>query len=363
MPPRAERVRLVTGGMVLSTQPVQPRPDRGFHALAVKRVVQETADAASLVFDIPSDLADRFRYASGQFVTLRAVVDGEEHLRCYSMSSAPGVDDDLQITVKRVAGGVMSNWLMDRVAEGDLIEATVPTGEFVLDATERDIVAFAAGSGITPVFSIVKTALATTTRRVRLLYANRNHPSVIFADALAALVARHGDRLQVLHHLDDEYGLVREDHIEAVVDSVGDAGVYICGPVPFMDVVEGALRVRGVTTDRVHIERFEAPPAPDEDLAEDPAAIPTEVTFRLGGRTTVTQHRQGLTLLQTARTAGLRAPSSCETGSCATCMARVLDGCTLMRHNGALTPEEVEEGWVLTCQAEPTTPSITIVYE
>jgi len=337
--------------------------ERGFHALTVKRVVRETPDAVSLVFQMPEHLAEQFHYKPGQFLTLRVVVDGEEHLRCYSMSSAPAVAEDLQITVKRVPDGIVSNWLNDMVREGDEIEVTVPGGAFVLDETERDIVAFAGGSGITPVFSIVKTALAASSRRVRLLYANRDRRSVIFADAITQLATRHADRCVIAHHLDDEQGFVGSRDVADFLDAVRDVDFYVCGPTPFMDTVEQALTICGVPSERIHVEQFAAAPWEELDVATEPGSLAAEVSFQFEGRRAVAQHDPGATLLRTARNAGLKAPASCEIGECATCMARVVEGSAVMRHNGALTPEEVAEGWVLTCQALPTSSSLTVVYE
>ncbi|RAY16929.1 ferredoxin [Actinomadura craniellae] len=347
----------------VARRPAGSPRDRGVHALRVVRAVRETADARSFVFEIPAELADKYIYQAGQFLTFRLELDGRTHLRSYSMSSSPAIDDQVRVTVKRVSGGVVSNWMNDTLQPGDEIEATVPAGAFVLGEVERDVVAFAGGSGITPVFSIVKTALATSSRRVRLLYANRDRDSVIFGAELAELAERYGDQLAVTHHHDADSGLVREGEIRPLLDSAGDAEFYLCGPEPFMELVERTLLAAGVGTDRIHIERFTPldPAGPVEPSAE--AAAPVRVTVRIGRDTVTGDHRHGSTILQTARFLGLRPPSSCESGSCATCMARVVEGAASMRNNEALTPEEVAEGWVLTCQAVPTGPSVHVVYE
>jgi 3-ketosteroid 9alpha-monooxygenase subunit B len=342
---------------------VRPLADRGFHSLGVRQVVRETADATTFLFHTPEQLAGRFRYAAGQFLTVRVVVHGEEHLRCYSMSSAPALEEDLRVTVKRVPGGTVSNWLNDAVREGDELEVAAPGGNFVLGEAERDIVAFAGGSGITPVFSIVKTALATSARQVRLLYANRDRQSVIFGEALSELATRHEGRLVVAHHLDDEKGFVGPRDVAAFLDAVRATDFYVCGPTAFMDTVADTLTVCGIPSERVHTERFVVAPWEEARIATRPEPGAVEVTFQVGGRKAVAQHQPGATLLRTARSAGLKAPASCETGACATCMAKVVEGCTIMRTNGALTTEEVAEGWVLTCQAVPTSSSVTVVYE
>jgi 3-ketosteroid 9alpha-monooxygenase subunit B len=334
----------------------------GFHPLRVRRVEWETDEAASLVLDVPTELGPAYRYEAGQFLTFRVWIDGQPHLRSYSMSSSPAVDADLKVTVKRVPGGLVSNRLLDTLAAGDVLEATAPAGVFCLGPRPCDVVAFSAGSGITPVISIVKSALATTPRRVHLLYANRAPDAVIFGHELRALADRWPDRLRAVHRYDVEHGFVDAETVSGFCDGVVGAEYYICGPGPFMDVVEGGLRGAGVDAGDIHVERFTPsdapPPAPEPD--EVAAA---RVTIELGRRVGTVEHRPGTTILQTARQMGLAPPSSCEAGNCATCMAKLVEGSVLMHANNALTPQEVEEGWVLTCQAVPTSSSVRIVYD
>jgi ferredoxin-NADP reductase len=336
----------------------RPPARHRYHPLRVRRVIREAPETRSLVLEVPAGLAGAFAYEAGQFITLRAVLGGETHLRSYSMSSSPAVDSELRVTVKRVPGGPVSNWLNDAVGEGDVLEVSPPGGSFVLGRGEHDIVAFAAGSGITPIFSILKTALAATGRRACLLYANRDRAAAIFGAELDALAARYPGRLTVEHHEDLARGFISRDEVTRVAGNVGDAAYYICGPAGFMDTVEAGLRDLRADQSRVHIERFTP--------AGEPAAGPADggtVIIRLGGKTVRAAHRRESTLLQTARFAGLRAPSSCEAGTCATCMARVVRGHAVMRNNEALTDDEVAEGWVLTCQAVPVTPVVEVAYE
>jgi len=309
---------------------------------------------------VPEELRPVFAYESGQFCTFRVLVDGEAHVRCYSMSSAPAVDDELRVTVKRVPGGPVSNWINDHVVPGAVVDVSRPAGFFRLGAGDRDVVAFSAGSGITPVLSLVKTALATTERRVRLLYANRDHEAIIFRAELDELVGRYGDRCVVTHHLDVERGLVGPEAVRAVAGG-GGAEYYVCGPTPFMDVVEDTLLADGHDPALIHIERFTPGEAePDDGPA---SATATRITIESGGRTASTDHYPGTTILQTARQLELSPPSSCEAGSCATCMAKLLEGTASMRANNALTAEEVADGWVLTCQALPTSPTVHVSYD
>jgi 3-ketosteroid 9alpha-monooxygenase subunit B len=337
------------------------RADHGFHPLRVAAVVRETAEASSFVLDVPADLRSSFGYESGQFLTFRVWVGGEAHLRCYSMSSSPSVDTDLRVTVKRTPDGLVSNWMNDRLAAGDEIEATRPAGVFRLGDGRGDVVALSAGSGITPVLSLIKTALATTPRRVHLLYANRDEDAIIFRAEIDELRTEYADRFVLHHHLDVDHGFVGSAVVHRFVDGAEDPEFYICGPGPFMDITERALTDSGVVTDRIHIERF----TPDESVPEadtDDAITASEVIVELDGRTESSEYRPGTTILQTARQMGLSPPFSCEAGSCATCMARLQEGTAVMHVNDALTDDEVEGGWVLTCQAVPTSAVVRVAY-
>jgi 3-ketosteroid 9alpha-monooxygenase subunit B len=342
--------------------PLEAVRDHDFHRLRVARVIDETADARSYVLDVPEDLRPAFGYEAGQFCTFRAWIDGEPHHRCYSMCSTPGVDAELQVTVKRVPGGLVSNWMYDTLEAGHEIEATYPAGVFRLVAGDGDLVAFAAGSGITPVFSLVKAALANTRRRVHLFYANRDRDSTIFATELDDLADRFPGRLDLVHHLDVDQGFVDDGTVAPFAWVGDDPDFYLCGPTPFMDIVERSLLGEGMAPDRVHVERF-AVPEPVEEPDAPSNGAPARITIEVGGRTESGDHHPGTTLLQTARQFGLAAPSSCEAGSCATCMAQVVEGAVTMRVNNALTDDEVADGWVLTCQSVPISPSVRVVYE
>jgi 3-ketosteroid 9alpha-monooxygenase subunit B len=342
----------------------------GYHRLAVKEVVRETHDANSFVLDVPPDLAELFRYRPGQFCTFRVHVGGEEQLRSYSMSSTPGTDSDLTVTVKRVAGGLVSNHFLDTVSAGDTLELSRPAGVFCPQDSDRAVVGLCGGSGITPVMSITKHVLATSARPVRLLYANRDESSVIFEDTLRDLQAAYPGRLDVRHHNDAVAGYLRPDDVAGFVGKDLGADFYICGPGPFMDLVETVLAGRGVAPERVFIERFLVEEQEKESAAEEAGndgasseEMPAEVTVILNKKSVVVTYQRGDTLLETARRGGLRPPFSCEAGNCATCMAFLKEGSAVMRANNALTPEEVEEGWILTCQGLPRGKTVTVEYE
>ncbi|TDV49817.1 ferredoxin--NADP reductase [Actinophytocola oryzae] len=325
-----------------------------FRRARVTRIVKESADARTFVL-APED--GPLPYRAGQFCTFRVRVHDTDLLRSYSMSSAPETDDELMTTVKRVPGGAVSNWLHDNVSEGDELEMTVPTGRFCLRPAEVPLLGFSGGSGITPVLSLAKSALAATDRRVRLLCADRDRSSVIFDAVLAELVERYPDRLTVTRHLDDERGFLDADAIRAFVGADTDGDAYVCGPEPFMALVESSVPGPG----QVFGERFGG--GPPRRAAAPAAPVAGTVTIHLGGRTATVPRREDETLLESARRAGLYPPFNCEAGNCATCMARLTEGRAVMRVNDALTDEEVEEGYVLTCQGVPETPSVTVVYE
>lgn len=331
--------------------------DHGFHPVRIKRIVQETADTRTYVLDAP------FPYRAGQFLTVRAC----GALRSYSMSSSPETDDELMTTVKRVPGGLVSNWMHEHLAPGDVIETTAPAGVFCLRETDEPLVAYCGGSGITPVLSLVKTALATTNRRVRVLSANRDAGSIIFGSALTELAERHPDRFEIRHHLDDQGGFLTDLLVREFAGVDVDADFYLCGPAPFMDLAERALLVHGVEAERIFAERFtpateETPGNPGSGSAA-PAEKEGTVSIVLAGKRRSVPRHSGETLLESARRAGLMPPFSCESGNCGTCIAQVTEGEAKMRVNNALDDDEVTEGWVLTCQGEPVTPDITVVYE
>jgi 3-ketosteroid 9alpha-monooxygenase subunit B len=326
-----------------------------FHRATVTRIIKETADARTFVL-APHE--QPFSYKAGQFCTFRVHVDGEDLFRSYSMSSAPETDAEVMTTVKRVPGGKVSNWLLDNVGEGDELDLTRPSGKFCLDQTSAPLLGFSGGSGITPILSLAKSALATTDRRVRLLCADRDRPSAIFDAALAELVERHPERLWVLRHLDDERGLLDPAAVRDFVGADTHADNYVCGPEGFMALVESALPGPG----RVFRENFDTPVHTD---SSQPAGAQLEgtVTIVLDRKKVSVPRVANETLLESARRAGLSPPFSCEAGNCGTCMARLTEGSATMRVNDALMDDEVDDGYVLTCQGVPDTPSITVVYE
>ncbi|MBL7501256.1 ferredoxin--NADP reductase [Frankia sp. CNm7] len=334
-----------------------PRPPM-FQRATVTRVIEETADTRTFVL---APHSGPFTYQAGQFCTFRVELAGEELLRSYSMSSAPETDSELAVTVKRVKDGKVSNWMIDNLAKGDEIEMTTPHGVFCLrDDTDAPLLGFCGGSGITPVISLAKSALTGTNRKVRLLCADRDRPSAIFYDALAQLAERFPGRLEVVRHLDSEHGIPTAATIQEFVGNDAGADCYICGPTPFMDLVESAWPGPG----KLFVERFGAVPAGPAapETAEDKEVEGT-VTIILGRKKISVPRRANETFLESARRGGLTPPFSCESGTCATCMAKLVDGEATMRVNEALTDDEVEDGYILTCQGLPKSANVTVRYE
>ena len=352
-----------------------------FHALRVAEIVAETDDANSIRFEVPAQLRSAFAFRAGQHLTLKADIGGEEVRRNYSLCIAPH-EGELKVTVKRIAGGVFSNWVGDALKAGDTIEVMTPHGSFTTDfdpAQARRYVGFAGGSGITPLMSLIRTALSVEPRsRFTLFYGNRDASSVIFLDALADLKDRYIGRLELYHFLSHEAGDVAlfngmldratcDAAIDALVDAPGEVDAwFICGPGPMMDAAEAALADRNVAHDRVHIERFIAG-RPSAALAAQMAALQQEATgltlsVTLDGRTKRVAF-DGASILDSARDAGMPAPFACKAGVCATCRARVISGKVEMAARYGLTDEEVEAGYVLTCQSVPVGEGVAVDYD
>ncbi|MBU6257051.1 MAG: ferredoxin--NADP reductase [Burkholderiales bacterium] len=351
----------------------------GYRRLRVAAIVDETADAKSIVFDLPPPERAAFAYQPGQFVTLRLPIAGQVRLRCYSMSSAPALDEGLRVTVKRVAGGRASNWICERLRVGDEVEMLPPAGAFTPRSLDGDFLLLAAGSGITPVWSILRSVLAGGSGRVALFYANRDERSVIFRAELAELAAAHPRRLAVVHWLDSVQGVPSTaqlaGQLEAWARPWPAARAYICGPAPFRDAACLALAAIGVADDAVHVERYAS--LPDEvdagaatdgsaaAAAESPAAAtaaPARVRLRLDGRDHEFDCRGGETLLDAAVREGIAAPHACRAGVCGACMCQLVEGQATMRHNEALDAKDLARGWILACQATPASAQLTVKY-
>jgi ring-1,2-phenylacetyl-CoA epoxidase subunit PaaE len=353
-----------------------------FHKLVIADVVEETAEARSIRFALPEELRETFRFKPGQHLTLKAEIGGEEIRRNYSLCVAPQ-DDEIMVTVKRIAGGAFSNWANDTLKPGMAIEVMAPHGSFTWDFAEgaaNHYVGFAGGSGITPVMSLLKSALLSEPgSRFTLFYGNRDSNSIIFLEKLAGLKNRFMDRLQVHHFLAEEAeefelfnGMLDrakcDEILGTMVDPADVAAFFICGPGPMMDAAEAALIGKGVAKDRIHLERFTAgrPSAAQaaqmQALTQEAAGLSMMVTLD-GRKRRVAFDAAAGNILDSARASGLPAPFACKAGVCATCRARVASGEVEMAARYGLTDEEVAAGYVLTCQSVPKGDGVEIDYD
>jgi 3-ketosteroid 9alpha-monooxygenase subunit B len=334
---------------------------RAFHPLPVAEVIAETADACSLVFEVPPELSWAFDYRPGQFLTIRVPGRDGPVARCYSLSSSPHTGDRPTITVKRA--GYASNWVADNVRAGTVLDVLPPGGTFTPRDLSGDLLMFAAGSGITPVMSIVKSVLAQGYGQVTLIYANRDDRSVIFNDTLRQLSASAGSRLIVLHWLDSLQGPPTAAALAALARPWSTREVYLCGPDPYLEVARRALHRLGVPGPRIHAERFlslagdpfvPAPPAPGG------VAATCEVT--LDGEQRTLAWPPGTRLLDLLLEAGLDAPFSCRQGVCGACTCQLDEGKVTHETNEVLDEADLAEGWILACQAVPRTGTVRVSY-
>ncbi|WP_322085599.1 ferredoxin--NADP reductase [Burkholderia sp. BCC1999] len=343
--------------------------DPRFHRLTVAEVIAESDDACSFVFDVPAALRDAFAYRPGQFLTLNVPCADATLPRCYSLSSAPGIDAAPKITVKRVRDGRASNWLCDRVKAGDALDVLPPAGVFTPRALDGDLLLFAGGSGITPVLSILKSALVHGRGMLTLIYANRDERSVIFRDELQQLAQRHPGRVRVIHWLDSVQGIPQQRHLEELARPFSQQETFICGPALFMENALAAMLGLGLPRARVHVERFASlPDAPAQaDTAAqavataasgDGAAIETV----LDGDAFAFDSAPGETLLDAMLRAGVPAPNSCRMGQCGACMCRIERGEVALDSNHVLDEDEIAAGWTLACCARPASDALRVVF-
>ncbi len=347
-----------------------------FHPLRVSERRAEADDAVVVGFEVPAPLADSFRFEPGQYLTLRTQGPGGELRRSYSICAAPG--EPLRVGVRRVPGGAFTGWLHDTLAVGDTIEAMPPQGRFgaALSRPARQLLAVAGGSGITPILSLIRTVLARDDgTRVSLLYGNRKAASTMFKEELEDLKNRYLTRF-VLHAVFSREAIDSPLHsgrldtakIHTLLRLVSPADeAFICGPHQMNDEAEAALLAAGLPADRIHVERFGIPPGE----ADATLHAPHEGDARSASITIV---RDGLTreigfqagddsILAAAARAGLDVPYSCRSGVCATCRAKLVEGQVRMDRNFALQRDEIEAGFVLTCQAHPLTERVVVSFD
>ncbi|UUW91127.1 ferredoxin--NADP reductase [Pimelobacter simplex] len=335
--------------------------------LRVVATVAETDDARSVVL---TPEGGPVGYRPGQFLTFRVPAAEGSLARCYSLSSSPHAEPDrLVVTVKRIPGGRGSAWMCDELAVGDVVDALRPAGTFTPRELDQDLLLVAAGSGVTPVMSILRSALDAGTGRIAVLYANRDERSVIFAAELAALERAHPDRLVVLHWLESLHGLPDDERLAARLAAYAGREAFVCGPALFMRAVEKALAAAGTDSALVHVEEFVSltgdPFAAPEPVAlaagEDVDAAELEVT--LDGATRTLPWARSRPLTDVLLAAGLPAPYSCREGACSACACVVTEGEVAMEVNQVLDDADLADGLVLGCQARPVSDRVRISYD
>jgi 3-ketosteroid 9alpha-monooxygenase subunit B len=338
---------------------------RDYYQLTVTSVIRETADACSLVLSVPPELAAAFDYRPGQFITVRVPSEQTGSVaRCYSMSSMPGAPS-MTITVKRTADGYASGYLHEQVRAGSVLDVLPPAGTFTPVSLDGDFLLFAAGSGITPVMSILTSVLRSGRGRVVLVYANRDEQSVIFGAALRGLLAEYPGRLVLLHWLDALHGMPSAASIGSLVRPyAGSYEPYICGPDAFLQVVRSALGQLGVAGRTVRVERFLSlaeNPFESSSVASD-GGVDATLTVALDGATKVLPWPAGSRMLDVLIAAGLDAPFSCRQGVCGACACQLTGGMVDMAHNEVLEDADLADGYILACQSVALTPEVSIDY-
>lgn len=353
-----------------------------FHKLTIKDIRQETTDCHSVAFDVPSELGEQFQFIQGQYLTLRADINGEDVRRSYSICSSPG-DEELRVAIKKIEGGKFSTFANETLKVGDVVESMIPTGNFysALDKdNEKHYIGVAAGSGITPIMSIMKTVLETEPNSsFTLLYGNKNTGSIIFKEEIEALKNVYMDRLSVFHFLSRERldaplfnGRIDGEKCVALdqklVDVTNADEFFLCGPQEMIFSVKDALGNLGIDAKKVHFELFTSPDGElggtkrkKREVQEDKVC---KVSVTVDGTSFDFDLAFGAnTLLDAAMKQGADLPFACKGGVCCTCKARVLEGEVEMEVNYALEPEEVEAGFVLSCQSYPKTERVVLDFD
>ena len=356
-----------------------------FYKLKVSNLIRETDEAVTIAFEIPDDLKDVFEYQHGQYLTLRFFFEGEDHRRAYSICTSPYTDNYIAVTVKKVEGGDVSPYLNGKLQVGDIIDVMPPIGRFTIDLhnnNKKSYILFAGGSGITPIMSILKSILEVEQQsKVLLVYANSNEDSIIFRDKLIELEEEYGDRFTVIHQLSrpKNDGL---EHKEGRIDKhsclniikllddqlVHSSEYFMCGPGGMMKEIESALQELNINKTKIHKESFTVAENEGTEVVEHhetnkPDEQVDKVTVILYGEEHKIDIQDGDTILVAGIKAGIDPPFSCQIGACSTCRARLKSGRVEMEADDALTEDEMDEGFVLTCTSHPLTNDVVVDYD
>lgn len=336
-----------------------------FHQLSVEQIIKETPQTVSIVFNIPQDLKSTFSYEAGQYLTLKATVNGEEVRRSYSISSFG--EEPLKVSSKMIEGGKMSTFLFNELSVGDEMEVMPPMGNFVCDDYSKPLVLFAAGSGITPIMSILKKALQTSDNEIYLYFGNRSEEEVIFKRELEKLQAEYPNRLLIQHFLSSDGERLDKDRTESIVNGLqatkGQAAYFICGPSGMIEAVKNGLDRSGVQADQITVEYFASPKQEKKVTEEVISSAVNEITVVIDEEEHKIELESGETILEGAERIGVDPPFSCQSGVCTTCKAKLLRGEVEMENNFGLGEDEISEGYVLTCIGKPQTAGVKISWD
>lgn len=354
-----------------------------FHPLSVKKVEKETEDCVSIEFDVPAELKEIFQFTQGQNLTIKKVLNGEELRRNYSICTSP-CDNKLKVAVKKVEGGWFSTWANEELKAGDVLQVLPPTGKFYTElkpSQKKNYVAFAAGSGITPLLSIIKTTLLTEPQSTfTLVYGNRTRASIIFREDLEALKDKFIDRFRIYHILSRErtdadinYGRIDVDKLQRLFDKLIDLETcddfFVCGPEEMIFCIKGYLEGRGVGAGRIHFELFTVPgeersKRKTQNAKQSDEGPKASVSVKLDGiMFEFDLAYESESILDAALAQGADLPYACKGGVCTTCKAKLVEGEVSMDVNWGLEPEEVAKGFILTCQSHPQTPTVVVDFD
>ena len=343
-----------------------------FHKVNIQEVIRETADAVSLVFKIPGNLKAKFAFHSGQYLTLKKTINGEEVRRAYSICSSPS-DSYLKVAIKAVENGTFSTYATTELKEGNFIEISEPEGKFILEPkAHKNYVAFAAGSGITPILSMIKDVLSNeTTSTFTLIYGNKTAEDTIFKSELDALKEENSERFN-LHYICSReqqegalFGRIDKAHTNFYINNsyknISFDAAYLCGPEEMINEVSTTLIERGFAKENIHFELFTV--SIDKEAVAEIKEGDTEIVVLLDDEETTFTMKQTDDILSASLRNNLDAPYSCQGGVCSSCLCKVTEGKAIMVKNSILTDSEIEEGLVLACQAYPTTSKIKIDFD
>lgn len=351
-----------------------------FHKLQVIKRIQETTDTCSLQFYVPEELKGVFTYKSGQYLTLKLNINGSEERRAYSISSSPNIDEFIQITIKNIDGGFVSNFLVKNTKEGDWLDVLPPLGNFIVEPcleNKKNYIMIAGGSGITPLMSMIKSILLNElSSNILLLYSNRFSDNIIFNNELNQLLATNPHRFRIYHFISKEninqnnfFGRLSPELFKKIILSdtpyVKDAEFYLCGPTSLMQSIEQIIYELAIPKSRVHKESFVSTNFYDEDSAkpELPEYQTRDIKVRVYGQEYDLRVDKEDNIITAGIKNGLIFPYSCQIGACSTCRAMLISGNVFMEIREGLTDAEVEQGYILTCQAHPMSDDVVIDFD